>query len=89
MFNLLIIDATQQEFLIVYITYIYYMLSSALLSTGLALQSPPEQRFLMTLSEKWMLTVIYRMQHRAPNGGARESTQGAEGVYNPIGRTTI
>jgi hypothetical protein len=24
-----------------------------------------------------------------PNGGARESTQGAEGVYNPIGGTTI
>jgi hypothetical protein len=25
------------------------------------------------------------MEHRAPNGGARESTQGAEGVCNPIG----
>jgi hypothetical protein len=25
----------------------------------------------------------------APNGEARESTQGAEGVYNPIGGTTI
>jgi hypothetical protein len=24
------------------------------------------------------------MEHRAPNGGARESTQGAEGVCNPI-----
>jgi hypothetical protein len=24
-----------------------------------------------------------------PNGEARESTQGAEGVYNPIGGTTI
>ena len=30
-----------------------------------------------------MLTVIYRTEHRAPNGGARESTQGAEGVCNP------
>jgi hypothetical protein len=28
------------------------------------------------------------MEHRAPNGGARESTQGAERVYNPIGGTT-
>jgi hypothetical protein len=27
-----------------------------------------------------MLTVIYRMEHRAPNGGARESTQGTEKV---------
>jgi hypothetical protein len=39
--------------------------------------------------EKWILTVIYWMEHRAPNGGARESTQGAEGVCNPIGGTTI
>jgi hypothetical protein len=29
------------------------------------------------------------MEHRAPNVGARESTQGAEGVCNPIGGTTI
>jgi hypothetical protein len=38
-----------------------------------------------------MLTVIYRMEHSLlpPNGGARESTQGAEGVCNPTGRTTI
>ena len=36
-----------------------------------------------------MLTIIYRMEHRDPNGGARESTQGAEGVCNPIGGTTI
>jgi hypothetical protein len=28
-------------------------------------------------------------QHRAPNGGDRESTQVAEGVCNPIGGTTI
>ena len=35
-----------------------------------------------------MLIVIYRMEHRAPNGGARESTQGAKGVCNPIGGTT-
>jgi hypothetical protein len=29
------------------------------------------------------------MEHRVPNEGARESTQGAEGVCSPIGRTTI
>jgi hypothetical protein len=34
-----------------------------------------------------MLTVIYNMEHRAPNGEARESTQGAEGVCNPISGT--
>ena len=31
---------------------------------------------------KWMLTVIYWMEHRAPNEGARKSTQGAKGVYH-------
>jgi hypothetical protein len=36
-----------------------------------------------------MLTIIYKVEHRAPNGGARESTHRAEGVYNPIGGTTI
>jgi hypothetical protein len=36
-----------------------------------------------------MLTVIYKMEHRAPSGEDRESTQRAEGVYNPIGGTTI
>jgi hypothetical protein len=36
-----------------------------------------------------MLTVIYRMEHRAPNGGARESTQKAEVVCNTIDGTTI
>jgi hypothetical protein len=34
-----------------------------------------------------MLIVIYWMEHKDPSGGARESTQGAEGVYNPIGGT--
>jgi hypothetical protein len=29
------------------------------------------------------------MDDRAPNGGAREITQGAKGVSNPIGGTTI
>jgi hypothetical protein len=40
-------------------------------------------------TQKWMLTVNYWMNHRAPNGGARESTQEAKGVCNPIGGTTI
>ena len=31
-----------------------------------------------------MLTVSYWMEHRAPNGGARESTQGAKGICNPM-----
>jgi hypothetical protein len=34
-------------------------------------------------------TVSYWMGHTAPNGGAREITQGAKGVCNPIGGTTI
>ena len=38
---------------------------------------------------QWMLTVSYWMDHRAPNGGARESTQGAKGICNPIGGTTL
>jgi hypothetical protein len=36
-----------------------------------------------------MLTVIYKIEHRAPNAEARESTQGAERVCNTIGGTTI
>jgi hypothetical protein len=36
-----------------------------------------------------MLTVSYWIDHRAPNGGARESTQGAKGICNPIGGTTL
>ena len=38
---------------------------------------------------KWMLTVSKWMDHRAPNGGTRESTQGAKGICNPIGGTTL
>ena len=40
-------------------------------------------------TQKWMLTVSYWMDHWAPNGGARESTQGAKGICNPIGGTTL
>jgi hypothetical protein len=36
-----------------------------------------------------ILTVIYWMEHRAPNEGARESTRGVKGVYNLIGGSTI
>jgi hypothetical protein len=31
----------------------------------------------------------YKVYHRAPNGGARESTQEAKGICNPIGGTTL
>ena len=34
-------------------------------------------------------SLSYWIHHRSPNGGARESTQGAKGVCNPIGGTTI
>jgi hypothetical protein len=40
-------------------------------------------------TQKWMLTVSYWMNHKVPNGGARESNQGAKGNCNPIGGTTI
>jgi hypothetical protein len=40
-------------------------------------------------TQKWMLTVSYWMDYRAPKGGARESTQGAKGICNPIGGTTL
>jgi hypothetical protein len=36
-----------------------------------------------------MLAVIHWTCHRVPNKGVREMTEGAEEVFNPIGRTTI
>ena len=39
--------------------------------------------------QTWMLTAIHWAGHRVPDGGARERTQGAEGVCSPIGGTTI
>jgi hypothetical protein len=36
-----------------------------------------------------MFTVSYWMDHRAPNGGARESIQGAKEICNPLGATTL
>jgi hypothetical protein len=45
--------------------------------------------FTTLTKQKSMLTVIYKMEHRDPNGDARETTQGAEGVFNPIGGTIV
>jgi len=36
-----------------------------------------------------MLTANHQTEHRDPNGEVRRRTEGAEGVYNPIRRTTI
>jgi hypothetical protein len=43
----------------------------------------------ITMLKSARLTVIYWMEHRALNEGAKESTPGAKGVCNPIGGTTI
>jgi hypothetical protein len=39
--------------------------------------------------QRWMLTAYHWTEHRVPNEGARQRTQGAEGVWNPIGGTTL
>jgi hypothetical protein len=39
--------------------------------------------------QNWMFIAIHLTGHRVPNEGARERTQGAEGVCSPIGGTTI
>ena len=36
-----------------------------------------------------MLTVSYWIDHRAPNGGVRERTEGAERACNLIDKTTV
>ena len=36
-----------------------------------------------------MLKANYWTEHGVPNRGVREGTEEAEGVFNPIGRTTI
>jgi hypothetical protein len=41
------------------------------------------------LIQKWILTDVHWMEHRVSNEGARESTQSAEGVFSPVGGTTI
>jgi hypothetical protein len=39
--------------------------------------------------QKWMLTVFHSTEHKVLNEGGRESTQGAEGVWSPIGGTSM
>jgi hypothetical protein len=39
--------------------------------------------------QKWILTIIHWTEHKVPNEGARERTQVAEGVWSPIGGTSI
>ena len=39
--------------------------------------------------QRWILTAYHWTEHRVSNEGARERTQGAEGVSTPIGGTTI
>ena len=36
-----------------------------------------------------MLSANHKTEHKAPNGSVRERTEGAEGDFNPIERTTI
>jgi hypothetical protein len=39
--------------------------------------------------QRWRLTVNHWTEHGVSKGGIRERTDGAEGVWNPVGRTTI
>ena len=39
--------------------------------------------------QRQMLTANHWTEHKVPNGGVRERTEEAEGVCNPIGRTTV
>ena len=39
--------------------------------------------------QRWMLSANHWTEHRVPNGGTRERTQGAKGFCSPIGGTTI
>jgi hypothetical protein len=39
--------------------------------------------------QMWMLTANHWTEHRVPNAGVREKTEGAEGVCIPIGKTAI
>jgi hypothetical protein len=47
--------------------------------------------FVVTILNIYSLRTFqeYNPDHRAPNGGARESIQGAKGICNPIGGTTL
>jgi hypothetical protein len=82
--------------LIKYIIYIYiYPNADTIAYTSKILLKGPRYSCLLwgyagaQQTQKWMLTVSYWMDHRVSNGGARESTQRAKGVCNPIGGTTI
>jgi hypothetical protein len=39
--------------------------------------------------QRQMVAANHWTEHRVPNGAVRERTEGAKGVCNPIGRTTI
>jgi hypothetical protein len=39
--------------------------------------------------QRWMLTANHWTEHRVPNRGVRERTEGMEGDCNPTGRTAI
>jgi hypothetical protein len=42
-----------------------------------------------TICENSADKIMTKAMNSAPNGGARKSTQGAKGICNPIGGTTI
>ena len=39
--------------------------------------------------QRWMISANHWSEHKLPNGGARESTKGAEGTCSSIGGATI
>jgi hypothetical protein len=39
--------------------------------------------------QRQMVEANHQTEHGDPKGGVRERTEGAEGVYSPIGRTII
>jgi hypothetical protein len=39
--------------------------------------------------QEWMLSANHWTEHKVPNGGAIERTEGAKGAYSSIGGTTI
>jgi hypothetical protein len=48
-----------------------------------------EVKVILKSSNKIKQENVAHIDHKAPSGGARESTQRAKGVCNPIGGTTI
>jgi hypothetical protein len=49
----------------------------------------PERLFQSLTNTEVDAQANHWIEHRVPNEGAREKIQGAEGVCNPIGETTI